>query len=238
MINIQSMSKSYGHTQILDNVTTEFEPGCITGLIGPSGAGKTTLIKCILGMESIDNGTITIKDISIPNREILRSIGYMAQSDALFEDLTTYENMKFFGKLYIGKDLNLNHQIDKALNMVNLSDEANKKVKDFSGGMKRRLSLAISFIQDPEILILDEPTVGIDPKLRKSIWNDLFDVRDKGKTILVTTHVLDEADKCDKLLLMRDGKIISYGSPNEIKHKFNADTIEDVFLKLGDDDDA
>nr|WP_263313815.1 ABC transporter ATP-binding protein [Mammaliicoccus sp. Marseille-Q6498] len=238
MINVQSISKSYGRTQILENITTQFEPGCITGLIGPSGAGKTTLIKCILGMEAIDSGSITIKDTAIPNRKILRSIGYMAQSDALFDDLTAFENMTFFGKLYINKDLNLNERIEKALKMVNLTNEKNKKVKAYSGGMKRRLSLAISFIQDPSILILDEPTVGIDPKLRKSIWNDLFAARNEGKTILVTTHVLDEADKCDKLLLMREGNIISYGSPDEIKQSFNVDTIEEVFLQLGDGHDA
>lgn len=238
MIKVDNITKSYGKVNILNNMTTHFEPGCITGLIGPSGAGKTTLIKCILGMEAIDSGNITIEDVDIPNRKILRSIGYMAQSDALYEDLTAYENMLFFGKLYITKEQNLQTNIQRALEMVNLYNERKKKVSAFSGGMKRRLSLAISFIQNPKILILDEPTVGIDPKLRKSIWNDLFEERNKGKTILVTTHVLDEADKCDRLLLMRDGNIISYGSPDEIKSSFKVNTIEEVFLELGDGVDA
>ncbi len=189
-------------------------------------------------MEAIDSGNITIENVDIPNRKILRSIGYMAQSDALYEDLTAYENMLFFGKLYITKEQNLQTNIQRALEMVNLYNERKKKVSAFSGGMKRRLSLAISFIQNPKILILDEPTVGIDPKLRKSIWNDLFEERNKGKTILVTTHVLDEADKCDRLLLMRDGNIISYGSPDEIKSSFKVNTIEEVFLELGDGVDA
>lgn len=236
MINIQSISKSYGKAVILKDVTTQFEPGLITGLIGPSGAGKTTLIKCILGMSTMDSGTITINDNRIPNREILRSIGYMSQSDALFDDLTAVENLKFFAKLYIHKALKLDitEQIERTLEIVNLTHEKHKKVKTFSGGMKRRLSLAISMIQNPDILILDEPTVGIDPRLRKSIWNDLFQFRDEGKTILITTHVLDEADKCDRLLLMREGQIISYGTPNEIKSSYNVNTIEDVFLALGD----
>lgn len=236
MINIQSISKSYGKAVILKDVTTQFEPGLITGLIGPSGAGKTTLIKCILGMTTMDSGTITINDNRIPNREILRSIGYMSQSDALFDDLTAVENLKFFAKLYIHKALKLDitEQIERTLEIVNLTHEKHKKVKTFSGGMKRRLSLAISMIQNPDILILDEPTVGIDPRLRKSIWNDLFQFRDEGKTILITTHVLDEADKCDRLLLMREGQIISYGTPNEIKSSYNVNTIEDVFLALGD----
>lgn len=236
MIDIQSITKSYGKAVILKDVTTQFEPGLITGLIGPSGAGKTTLIKCILGMTTMDSGTISINSNRIPNREILRSIGYMSQSDALFDDLTAVENLKFFTKLYIHKALKLdiNEQIERTLEIVNLSHEKHKKVKAFSGGMKRRLSLAISMIQNPDILILDEPTVGIDPRLRKSIWNDLFQFRDEGKTILITTHVLDEADKCDRLLLMREGQIISYGTPNEIKSSYNVKTIEDVFLALGD----
>lgn len=236
MIDIQSITKSYGKAVILKDVTTQFEPGLITGLIGPSGAGKTTLIKCILGMTTMDSGTISINGNRIPNREILRSIGYMSQSDALFDDLTAVENLKFFAKLYIHKahKLDINEQIERTLEIVNLSHEKHKKVKAFSGGMKRRLSLAISMIQNPDILILDEPTVGIDPRLRKSIWNDLFQFRDEGKTILITTHVLDEADKCDRLLLMREGQIISYGTPNEIKSSYNVKTIEDVFLALGD----
>lgn len=184
----------------------------------------------------MDSGTITINGNRIPNREILRSIGYMSQSDALFDDLTAVENLKFFAKLYIHKALKLDitEQIERTLEIVNLTHEKHKKVKAFSGGMKRRLSLAISMIQNPDILILDEPTVGIDPRLRKSIWNDLFQFRDEGKTILITTHVLDEADKCDRLLLMREGQTISYGTPNEIKSSYNVNTIEDVFLALGD----
>lgn len=236
MIDVQSITKTYGKAVILNDVSTQFKSGLITGLIGPSGAGKTTLIKCILGMTTIDSGEIKINDQRIPNREILRSIGYMSQSDALFDDLTAVENLKFFAKLYIHKALKLdiNEQIERTLEIVNLSHEKHKKVKAFSGGMKRRLSLAISMIQEPDILILDEPTVGIDPRLRKSIWHDLFELRNEGKTILITTHVLDEADKCDRLLLMREGQIISYGTPNEIKSAYHVETIEDVFLALGD----
>lgn len=120
---------------------------------------------------------------------------------------------------------------------MNLTQELDQLVKNFSGGMKRRLSLAISFLQDLQILILDEPTVGIDPKLRKSVWEDLYTFKNEGKSILVTTHVLDEADRCDKLLLMNHGKIVAQGTPAEIKSQYEAATIEDVFLKMGDDEE-
>jgi len=195
------------------DINISFEKGEIVGLIGPSGTGKTTLIQCMLGMENLDGGGVTIDGVEMPNRKTLMDIGYMAQRDALYEDLTGRENLEFFGSIYIKKRKDINARVKLCSDMVKLQASLDKKVSTYSGGMKRRLSLAISFLQNPKILILDEPTVGIDPKL---------------------THVLDEATRCDKLLLMNHGEIIAMGTPQHIKDQYQADTIEEVFLKMED----
>ncbi|MGO3048848.1 MAG: ABC transporter ATP-binding protein [Staphylococcus sp.] len=234
MIEVHNINKSFGKKHILKDINVTFEKGKIVGLIGPSGTGKTTLIQCILGMEKTDTGWVTVNDREIPNRKVLKDIGYMAQSDALYEDLTGKENLKFFAGIYIKKRKYIKERIKSCSEMVQLQDALNQKVSTYSGGMKRRLSLAISFLQDPNILILDEPTVGIDPKLRRAVWQDLDDAKQRNKSILVTTHVLDEASRCDKLLLMNHGKIIASGSPDELKQQYNAKTIEEVFLKMED----
>lgn len=232
MIEVKQINKSFGDKRVLNDISVLFESGEIVGLIGPSGTGKTTLIQCILGMEKVDSGGVVINDITIPNRKILKDIGYMAQSDALYEDLTGEENLKFFASIYMNDKALINERIEYCSAMVKLQDDLKQRVATYSGGMKRRLSLAISLLQDPSILILDEPTVGIDPKLRKAIWEDLNDAKIEGKCILVTTHVLDEASRCDKLLLMNHGEIIASGTPTAIKQQYQVETIEDVFLKM------
>lgn len=232
MIEVNHVNKSFGDKRVLNDISVLFEAGEIVGLIGPSGTGKTTLIQCMLGMEKVNSGEVVINGTTIPDRKILGDIGYMAQNDALYEDLTGKENLKFFASIYMKNKTLINERIEYCSAMVKLQDALNQKVATYSGGMKRRLSLAISMLQDPGILILDEPTVGIDPKLRKAIWQDLNEAKTAGKSILVTTHVLDEASRCDKLLLMNHGEIIASGTPKDIKRQYDAETIEDVFLKM------
>src|SRR5699024_675962 len=234
MIEVNNLSKSFGDKQVLKDINVAFEKGEIVGLIGPSGTGKTTLIQCMLGMERIDVGWVTIDDVEMTNRKILGDIGYMAQSDALYTDLTGRENLEFFGSIYIKKRKDIKKRVEICSNMVKLKEALDKKVSTYSGGMKRRLSLAISFLQDPKILILDEPTVGIDHKLRQAVWKDLDAAKSEGKSILVTTHVLDEATRCYILLLMNHGEIIAMGSPQDIKTQYQAESIEEVFLKMED----
>lgn len=233
IVKVKNITKEISKIKILDNVSLEIEEGEILGLIGPSGSGKSTFIKSIIGMEKISCGEVFILGNKIPNRNILQSIGYMAQSDALYEDLTGKENLEFFAKIFSIKKDEINKRIEYVSNLVNMQNDLNKKVKYYSGGMKRRLSLAISLIQDPKVLILDEPTVGIDPKLRLSIWNELNKLKLNGKSIIITTHVMDEAQRCDKLALIRNGKIIANGTPSKLKDEFKVDTIEDIFLKIG-----
>lgn len=208
--------------------------GNIYGLIGPSGAGKTTLVKLIVGMNPVDGGQIHVLNKKMPNLEVLQQIGYMAQSDSLYLNLTGKENLEFFAKLYKLTKHKRIERMDYTADLVNLTENLNQKVATYSGGMKRRLSLAIALIQDPEVLILDEPTVGIDPELRLSIWNELIRLKDEeNKTIIVTTHVMDEAEKCDYVAMVRDGKILTKGTPRELKDLYDADDLNDAFLRAG-----
>lgn len=232
LIEIEKLSKSFGEQKVLDKIDFNLESGEIVGLIGPSGSGKSTLIKTMLGMEKADEGEALILDYKMPKREILSNIGYMAQSDALYEMLTGYENLEFFGKMKGVPSDKLKKEIEYIAEIVDLKDDLKKLVSKYSGGMKRRLSLAIALIGSPELLILDEPTVGIDPSLRKNIWKELFKQRDNGVGILVTTHVMDEAELTDKVGLLLNGDIIDFDTPQQLKVKNNVKTIEEVFLKV------
>lgn len=233
-VGVENVRKQFGQKVVLDQVNMQIEAGQIYGLIGPSGAGKTTLVKMIVGMDQPDAGMIRVLDKEMPDLDILQDIGYMAQSDALYLELTGGENLEFFASLY---QLNKNEQKDRiryAAELVNLGDELKKRVSAYSGGMKRRLSLAIALIQDPKILILDEPTVGIDPELRYSIWEELSRLKNEmGKTIIVTTHVMDEAERCDTIAMVRDGRILTNGSPRELKDQYGVRTLDEVFLQAG-----
>ena len=232
LIKIEKLSKSFGEQKVLDKIDFNLESGEIVGLIGPSGSGKSTLIKTMLGMEKADEGEALVLDYKMPKREILSNIGYMAQSDALYEMLTGYENLDFFGKMKGVLSDKLKKEIEYIAEVVDLTDDLKKLVSKYSGGMKRRLSLAIALIGSPELLILDEPTVGIDPSLRKNIWKELFKQRDNGVGILVTTHVMDEAELTDKVGLLLNGDIIDFDTPQQLKVKNNVKTIEEVFLKV------
>jgi ABC-2 type transport system ATP-binding protein len=232
-IVVNQVSKSFGKKEVLQNVDLTVVPGQIYGLIGPSGSGKTTLVKLIVGMDRPTKGDIQVLDTAVPNLKLLQKIGYMAQSDALYNDLTARENLAFFASLFKLKKQEQTKRIEYAADLVNLTSELSKKVQAFSGGMKRRLSLAIALIQNPQVLVLDEPTVGIDPELRLSIWKELYRLKDEGKTILVTTHVMDEAEKCDQLAMIRDGRLITSGSPSQLKEQYGIQSLEEVFLKAG-----
>lgn len=232
-VSVENISKTYGKKKVLDRISLSIAEGCIFGFIGPSGAGKTTLVKTIAGMEKPDGGSVSVLNEKMPSLRILQHIGYMAQSDALYLNLTGKENLDFFAALYRLKKAEKLERIGYTAKLVNLTDDLDKKVSAYSGGMKRRLSLAIALIQDPKILILDEPTVGIDPELRLQIWEELFRLKRAGKTIIVTTHVMDEAEKCDLIAMIRNGKIIASGSPDELKARFRARNLDEVFLHAG-----
>lgn len=236
IVKLEKVTKSYGKKTVLDSATLNVKKGEIYGLIGPSGAGKTTMVKVIVGMEKANGGQALVLDKIMPNLEVLQDIGYMAQADSLYEELTGEENLKFFASLFKLDKAKQKERIDYSANLVNLTDDLKKKVGAYSGGMKRRLSLAVALIQNPQLLILDEPTVGIDPELRVTIWNELFRLKNQeNKTIIITTHVMDEAERCDCLAMIRNGHIIATGSPSELKELYQVDNLEDVFIKAGAD---
>lgn len=233
ILSVKNVSKSFKKSKVLDNISVEVDKAEIVGILGPSGAGKTTLIKCIMGMEKVDSGEIELFGTSVPNRKILQNVGYMAQSDALYLDLTAKDNLLFFGNIFKIPKAELKERVNYLADLVELTPYMNRRVNKFSGGMKRRLSLIIALLQNPDLLILDEPTVGIDPELRLSIWKEINNLKSKGQSIIVTTHDMGEALKCDRLLLLRDGNITASGTPDELKKAFNVDTMEEVFLLAG-----
>lgn len=228
---MSSATKSFDKQKVLDNINLELQAGKIVGIIGPSGAGKSTAIRCLMGMEKLDQGSADIFDTKMPNRKILKRIGYMGQNDALYDDLSGKENLVFFGSLMGLTGTALDRAIEKNMQLVDLLDFLNKPVKTYSGGMKRRLSLAITLLSNPDLLVLDEPTVGIDPSLRVAIWEQLRELANNNKGIIVTTHVMDEAEKCDYVGLIIEGKLFAFGSPKELEEQFKVTSIEEVFLK-------
>lgn len=230
VINIDNVNVSFSNQKILNDVSFKVNKGEILGVLGPSGSGKTTLMKAIVGMLKVDSGSVEVLNVKMPSLEISNKIGYMAQSDALYDDLSALDNLLFFAELYGLKGKVAKQKCSNILSLVQLDETLNKKVHYFSGGMKRRLSLAIALIHEPDILILDEPTVGIDPVLRRQFWDEFKTLKAKGTTIIITTHVMDEAEHCDRLALIRDGKIIALESPTLLKTKSNGNTIEDAFL--------
>ncbi|WP_423190264.1 ABC transporter ATP-binding protein [Alkalibacterium sp. f15] len=233
IISIKNLSKSYGKQEVLKDIDLEINKGEIFGLLGPSGAGKTTLVKQLVGLEEATIGEVHILNKKQPSLHLIEKIGYMAQSDALYTELSARENLEFFVSLYGMNKKKRQERIEEVMTVVDLKDSFDKIVANYSGGMKRRLSLAIAMLHEPDILILDEPTVGMDPILRKSIWNSFNALKRKGITIIVTTHVMDEADKCDRLGMIREGKLTAVGSPQELKQKAHAKDLEGAFLVFG-----
>ncbi|MCY7976350.1 ABC transporter ATP-binding protein [Bacillus inaquosorum] len=233
VIEMRDVSKRFSSKTVLEPFTFSVNQGEIFGLLGPSGSGKTTLIKMMIGILKPSTGTVAVCGTPMPNLNMFHRIGYMGQSDALYEDLTAKENLSFFSGLFGMKGKRKRERMDQVLHLVDLTEHAEKKVSAFSGGMKRRLSLAITLVHEPDVFALDEPTVGIDPVLRRSIWGELGRLKENGAAILVTTHVMDEAEKCDRLGLIRDGRMIDSGSPKELMNKYKAASIEDVFLLSG-----
>ncbi|MDU1005651.1 ABC transporter ATP-binding protein [Clostridium butyricum] len=232
-IRIEHVSRFFGKKQVLFDISLNVPYSQILGLLGPSGSGKSTLVKMFSGIDIPTSGEVYLLNEKMPKLLMMNKIGYMAQSDALYDELTAEENIKFFSSMYELSKPKQKQRITEVMELVNLSDHLKKQVKQYSGGMKRRLSLAIALIHEPPVLILDEPTVGIDPVLRKSIWEELNKLKENGTTIIITTHVMDEVEKCDRLGMIRDGKLIALGSPSEIKQAANSSTIEEAFLYFG-----
>lgn len=230
-IKVENVCKAFDKKPIISNMSFYIPSGTIVCLLGPSGSGKTTAIRLLIGAIAADSGTIYFGDTKVPNLSLMKKIGFMPQNDALYEDLTGEDNLRFFGELFkLGKK-ELEKRITEVLGLVDLTEHRKKYVSHYSGGMKKRLSLAATLLHDPEVLLLDEPTVGIDPVLRRSIWNQFAKIKESGRTIIVSTHVMDEVTECDKAALIYNGKILNYDSVQSLLAKTDSGKVEELFLK-------
>lgn len=233
ILQASHVSKSFGKKLILDDISLSVHPAETFGLLGPSGSGKTTLVRLLTGIDEVSKGEVKVLGTLMPKLAMMQRIGYMAQSDALYNELSALENMQLFASLYGIRGPVRKTRIQQVLDIVALGPHLNKRVDQYSGGMKRRLSLAIALLHEPPLLVLDEPTVGIDPLLRQSIWNELKALNAKGTTILLTTHVMDEANKCDRIGMLRDGKLLGVGTPEALIEQAGQQTIEEAFIYYG-----
>ena len=230
-IRLKHVSKDFGKERVLNDISLTFSAGEILCLIGPSGAGKTTLLRIITGALKADKGEVYLGDVGLPNPEIRRRIAFMPQEDAVYLDLSGLDNLLFYGRMYGLKGKALGERVKAVLAIVGLADDAKKLALRYSGGMKKRLSLAVTLLNDADTLILDEPTAGIDPLLRKTIWDEFHRLNDEGKTIIVSTHVMDEIRLCDKAALLYRGAIVAYDEVTALLAQTSDGNIEELFLK-------
>jgi ABC-2 type transport system ATP-binding protein len=228
-VEVDGVVKRFESLTALDGATLRVRRGEVYGLLGPNGAGKTTLIRSLVGLIEPDAGTITVLGKRMPNLGILARVGYMTQAAALYPDLSVEENLKFFAAISGATD-----GVREALEFVDLWDRRASVVSDLSGGMRTRCSLAIALVNKPDLLLLDEPTVGVDPQLRIQLWDRFKQMAAAGTSILVSSHVMDEAERCDRLGLIRFGRLLAEGTVSELTHKAGVDRLEDAFIKLAE----
>lgn len=230
-ITFQNVSKSFGKVTVLDDMSFSIPQGNLVCLLGPSGSGKTTIMKLMLGSERPSQGRVSVLGHQLSHKD-LYLFGVMPQSDAVYLDLSGYDNLLFFGKLHKLEDDILKERIHRLAELLDMSHALHHLVSTYSGGMKKRLSLMIALLHDPKVLILDEPTVGIDPILRKKIWKEFRSLQNRGKTLLISTHVMDEVTYCDHAILIREGKILAQDRIETLL-KESEGNIETLFLKEG-----
>ncbi len=219
--------KRFGRILAVDRIDLALEPGRIYGLLGPNGSGKTTLIRLLTGLARATSGEARVLGTTMPSRTVLARVGYMTQSDGIYAELSAWENLRFFAALYGETDP---ANLRRALEVVELADRAATPAVELSGGMRRRLSLACALAHRPDVVFLDEPTVGVDPALRVQFWEHFRGLAAAGATLLVSSHVMDEADRCDELLFIRDGRVLARGSGAELRTRAGTDNLETAFL--------
>ena len=208
--------------------------GGVTGLLGPSGCGKSTLMRALVGVQQVRAGTVQVLGRPAGSRQVRDRVGYVTQAASVYDDLSVVENLRFFARV-LGVD---RARVDEAVAAVDLGPHADRVVRRLSGGQRSRASLAVALLAHPSVLVLDEPTVGLDPVLRRDLWALFHRLADEGAAVLVSSHVMDEAERCDRLLLMREGRIIADDTPAAIKQRAGAPDVESAFLSLVEGDAA
>jgi ABC-2 type transport system ATP-binding protein len=217
-----------GGRRVLHGLSAGLEAGRVTGLLGPSGCGKTTLIRSIVGVQRVAGGTVTVLGRPAGTTSLRRRVAYVTQAPSVYSDLTVAENLRYFARV-IGAP---GGAIDRALAAVDLSDAGGRIVSTLSGGQRSRVSLACALLGRPDLLVLDEPTVGLDPVLRRDLWDLFHRLAGEGATLLVSSHVMDEAARCDRLLLMRDGALVADTTPDDLRERTGESDMEAAFLRL------
>lgn len=227
-VEVRALTVVRGATTVLDRLDLDIPAGSVTGLLGPSGCGKSTLLRSIVGVQRVRSGSVSVLGLPAGSAPLRRRIGYVTQSTSVYDDLTLVENLSFFARvLGLGAT-----EVDRVIEAVDLVAHRDRVVARMSGGQQSRASLAVALLGEPPMLVLDEPTVGLDPVLRRDLWALFHRLADAGSTLLISSHVMDEADRCDELLLMRDGAILAHGTPSAIRAESGAATIEGAFLTL------
>jgi ABC-2 type transport system ATP-binding protein len=225
-INVTDLRVDRGGRTVLDDLTFTIPRGAVTGLLGPSGCGKTTLIRAIVGVQRVHSGTVEVLAHPAGTTPLRSRVGYVTQAPSVYADLTVAANLRYFAAV-LGVPEN-----DRVLEAVALADRRGDVVGRLSGGQRARVSLACALLGEPELLVLDEPTVGLDPLLRRDLWRLFHDLAANGTTLLVSSHVMDEADRCDRLLLMREGAIVADGTPANLRERTGADDLEEAFVRV------
>jgi ABC-2 type transport system ATP-binding protein len=227
-IEVQDLVVERGKRRVLHGLTCTIPRGSVTGLLGPSGSGKTTLMRAIVGVQVVKSGAIAVLGEPAGSAPLRRKVGYLTQSPSVYADLTVRENARYFAALY-GYD---GATADQAIADVGLADAAGQLVATLSGGQRSRASLACAIMGEPELLVLDEPTVGQDPVLRDELWKKFHEMAANGTTLLVSSHVMDEASRCERLLLIREGRLIADDTPAAVRASAGTDDLDEAFLRL------
>ena len=232
-IHINGVGVTFGKKfKALDDVSVKVPQSRITGLIGPSGAGKTTLMRCIVGRQKVTEGDISVFGVPAGKAELRNKVSYKTQEVSVYFDLTVAQNLRYFATMMNLKKDKVEQEVQELLEATDLEPQADQLAGSLSGGQKQRVSLAIALIGKPSLLILDEPTVGLDPVLRDELWQLFRKLADAGATLLVSSHVMDEAERCDDLILIRHGAVVAHQTPQEMLKATKSKTVEESFLKL------
>jgi len=230
VVETQALCKHFGPIRAVDGLDLAVQAGEIYGLLGPNGSGKTTLIRLLIGLLRPTSGRAAVLGQTMPDKAILSQVGYMTQTSALYDDLTVRDNVAFFAEMCGLPPAGSRARIAEVLELVDLQDRANSLVRTLSGGMKQRTSLAVALVHRPRLLLLDEPTVGVDPQLRVTFWSYFRRLAESGVTLIVSSHVMDEAERCDRLGFIRRGKLLAGGSAAALRAQAGAASLEEAFL--------
>jgi len=233
-ISVQNLTKRFGSFTAVDQITFDVEQGEIFGFLGANGAGKTTAMRMLCGLSMPTSGEATVAGFNLYKNpeKIKQSIGYMSQKFSLYEDLTIRENIRFYGGIYGLSNSEIKTKTERLVSALKLEDKINSLVKSLPLGWKQKLSFSVAMIHDPRIVFLDEPTGGVDPITRREFWTMIFEAANRGTTVFVTTHYMDEAEYCNRVSIMVDGQIAALGAPLELKTKYLAKDMGEVFLQL------